>query len=340
MSESVPPSGPSKFPPRHSPADSAGDFEVQVRLFSEKYNELLTHFFQATAERTRTYWLLASLMRHHSVRTANAMAFDLFLALVPMLGLAGWTASALVRSRVDDISASAFLTKLTPGQIDEFIGQHFEAMSKAHLAPFAALAGWWLVSSAFDTMMGVFQETFDCRQRSWLEKRLISLAFALLGMIVLGVGGGLGVLATVTPPEFLKPIFDSLEYLGLIKTAAFFVSFLITAAFFAILYRYSISRPDRKRRVWPGAWVATLLGAGATVGLGYYAANIARYALFYGGLAAIIVVLLWLWLWSTAILVGAELNVALEDVLFARTSVPASPSGRDAGIGTGADPEI
>lgn len=316
---------------------------MQVRLFSEKYNAILTHFFRATAERTRTYWLLASLFRHHSVRTANAMAFDLFLALVPMLGLAGWTASALVRSRVDDISTSAFLTKLTPEQIDGFIGQHFEAMSKAHLAPFAALAGWWLVSSAFDTMMGVFQETFDCRQRSWFEKRLISLAFALLGMIVLGVGGGLGVLATVAPPGILKAVFDSLTVLGLIKVAAFLVSFLITATFFAVLYRYSISRPGRKRRVWPGAWTASFLGASATVGLGFYATNIARYALFYGGLAAIIIVLLWLWLWSTAILVGAELNVALEDVLFARTSLPGearSASSDDVGIGARTDSEI
>jgi len=288
--------------------------EIQIRLFSDKYNTLLTEFFSATAERTRLYWLLASLIRHQSVRTANAMAFDLFLALVPMLGLAGWTASAVVRSQSGDVSASSFLTHLAPEQIDGFIGEHFEAMSKAHLAPVAALAGWWLVSSAFNTMMGVFQETFECRDRSWIENRIISLGFALLGMVVLGVGGGLGVIATISPPELFRPIFDSLQYLGLIKVAALLVSLGITTSFFALLYRYSISRPGRKRRVWPGAFTATLLGSAATLGLGFYAANIARYALFYGGLAAIIVVLLWLWLWSSVILLGAEINVAMEDV--------------------------
>lgn len=362
MSESVPPSRKSKYPKARTPLES-DDFEVQVRVFSEKYNALLTHFFRATAERTRTYWLLASLARHHSVRTANAMAFDLFLALVPMLGLAGWTASAVVRSRSEEISTSAFLTNLTPQQIDGFIGQHFDAMARAHLAPFAAVAGWWLVSSAFATMMGVFEETFDCRERSWFEKRLVALALALFGMIVLGVGGGIGVLVTVTPPQLLRPIFDSLKYLGLIKAAAMVVTLVITASFFAVIYRYAISRPGTKRRIWPGAWTASLLGALATVGLGFYAANIARYALFYGGLAAIIVVLLWLWLWSTAILIGAELNIALEDVLVARAihsdeekaeesaAIPqdealASPneeesaSGRRARVGPHADSEI
>lgn len=246
------------------------------------------------------------------------MAFDFFLALVPMLGLAGFAASVVVRSQPGEISASTFLTHFTPGQIDDFIGQHFEATAKAHLAPLAALAGWWLISSAFDTMIGVFQETFDCVERSWLAKRAMSLAFALLGMIVLGVGGGLGVLATVTPPQIFQPLLHSLEYLGLIKAAALLVSLLIVTTFLAVLYRYSIRRPGTKRRMWPGALAASLLGAGATFGLGFYAANIARYALFYGGLAAIVVVLLWLWLWSTAILIGAELNVALEDVLEAR----------------------
>jgi membrane protein len=271
------------------------------------------------------------------------MAFDFFLALVPMLGLAGFAASVVLTSGSGEISASTFLTHFTPGQIDEFIGEHFRSSSEAHLAPVAAVAGWWLVSSAFDTMIGVFQETFECKERSWLLKRALSLAFALLSMIVLGVGGGLGVLATVTPPEILRPVLHSLEYLGLIKAAALVVSLLIVTSFLALVYRYSISRPHLKRRVWPGAWAASLLGVVATVGLGFYVANIARYALFYGGLAAIIVVLIWLWLWSTAILVGAEVNVALEDVLDGRTSplaAPDLPSGDGTFVSTDTNPQI
>lgn len=334
MSQSAPPSGQSKHPKRSSRPISSHDFRVELPFVSHKYNALLTRFFHETTERTRTYWLLASLIRHHSVRTANAMAFDFFLALVPMLGLAGWTASAVVRSRSAEVSASSFLIHFTPGQIDEFIGQHFDATAKAHLAPFAALAGWWLVSSAFDTMIGVFQETFECDERSWIPQRIISLAFALLGMIVLGVGGGLGVLATVAPPEILKPVLSSLEYLGLIKAAALLVSFLIVTAFLAVLYRYSIRRPHLRRRVWPGAWFACALGAGATIGLGFYATNIARYATFYGGLAAIVIVLLWLWLWSTAILIGAEINVALEDVRNARNSLE-GPNSNELASGDG-----
>ena len=46
---------------------------------------------------------------------------------------------------------------------------------------------------------------------------------------------------------------------------------------------------------------------------GAYVATIAHYAVYYGGLAAIAVTLLWLYLTSLALLVGAEVNAHLED---------------------------
>jgi YihY family inner membrane protein len=142
-------------------------------------------------------------------------------------------------------------------------------------------------------------------------------------MILLGSSLGFGVIATVAPDAFLEAVLSSLRFLGLVQATLALLTFLAIAGFLALLYRYSLRRPNRKRRVWAGAFVATFLGSGATVGLGFYATNIARYALFYGGLAAIVVILLWLWLWSSAILIGAEINVALEDVDFAkRLEVP------------------
>jgi|GEM_PF-692260 len=314
-----------------SPSDLAALFEaearptVSIRGLSAAWNERLTEFFGASSTNTRIYWLLASLIRHHSVRTANAMAFDLFLALVPMLGLGGWAATLFVRRASGEETADV-LTNLTPEQLDGFIGEHFQALAAAHLAPIAALAGWWLSSSAFNTMIGVFEETFECTPRSWIKTRGMSLGFALLGMILLGLGGWLGVALTVSRGDTLGEISDALRRFGLGQVFIVAVALGVTTSFIALLYRYSIKRPGKKRRVWMGAVVATFLGAAASMGLGYYAANIARYALFYGGLAAIVVLLLWLWLWSTAILIGAEINIALEDVALARKQERESPT--------------
>ena len=291
---------------------------VRVDLWgiSPAQNDRLTAYFSETISRARLYYLLASLVRHQSIRTANAMAFDLFLALVPMLGLAGW-AAALFGGATKGSSLTSLFSQLTPAQLSQFIGHHFEALAAAHLAPVAALAGMWLSSSAFNTMIGVFQETFDCVPRSWIRCRLLALGFALLGMLLLGLGATVAVWIAVAPG--IGTWVAQLRSWGILSWMFGLGSLLTSVAFLALLYRVSIARPGRRRHVWTGAFAATGMGALASLSLGYYAAHIARYALFYGGLAAIVVVLLWLWLLSTAILVGAEINIALEDVAFEKS---------------------
>lgn len=91
------------------------------------------------------------------------------------------------------------------------------------------------------------------------------------------------------------------------------LTFVLTTLVLAAFYRFSISRPERvKRRVVPGAVLAVTLGLIITWGFGVYVRSLAGYAVFYGSLAAVVVMLVWLWLTSFAILVGAELNAQLE----------------------------
>jgi membrane protein len=81
----------------------------------------------------------------------------------------------------------------------------------------------------------------------------------------------------------------------------------------AAFYRLSVSHLRRvKRRVFPGAVLAVGLWLVISWGFGLYVRTLTNYAVFYGSLAAVAVLLVWLWLVSLAILVGAELNAQLE----------------------------
>ena len=51
-----------------------------------------------------------------------------------------------------------------------------------------------------------------------------------------------------------------------------------------------------------------------TWGFSAYVSQLASYALFYGGLAAVAVLLYWFYLSSLALLLGAEVNAQLEGV--------------------------
>lgn len=91
------------------------------------------------------------------------------------------------------------------------------------------------------------------------------------------------------------------------------LSVLFATALLAAFYRFSVSHSKRvARRVLPGAVLAVVLWLVISWAFGIYVSTLAEYAVFYGSLAAVAVLLVWLWLASLAILVGAELNSQLE----------------------------
>jgi len=97
------------------------------------------------------------------------------------------------------------------------------------------------------------------------------------------------------------------------RALAVSLSVLFATAALAAFYRFSVSHSKRvSRRVLPGAALAVVLWLVISWAFGFYVSTLAEYAVFYGSLAAVAVLLVWLWLTSLAILVGAELNAQLE----------------------------
>jgi membrane protein len=88
---------------------------------------------------------------------------------------------------------------------------------------------------------------------------------------------------------------------------------IIGLAFLAGFYRFAVSHPPGvRRRVWPGAMTA--VGSWLVVSWGFelYVVSMPSYALYYGSLAAVAVMLVWLYLTSLSLVVGAEVNALLE----------------------------
>jgi uncharacterized BrkB/YihY/UPF0761 family membrane protein len=83
----------------------------------------------------------------------------------------------------------------------------------------------------------------------------------------------------------------------------------------AAFYRVAVDRPrSLRRRLLPGATLAVSAWIIVTWGFGVYVSRLASYSLYYGGLAAIAMLLFWCWLTALALIVGAELNAQLEGI--------------------------
>jgi membrane protein len=256
---------------------------------------------------------------HGAAQLASAMAFDLFLALVPFLALLGWALSRLVRDDAHMMQNLSAWLRVTPSDVRNLVEQHAERFSGATLAPLAVMGGLWLASGAFDTVMAAFERTVPSHARSWWLRRVIAMACVVLLVLGLCLGAWVAVHLAGGPATLLGPtlaatrvdsVRASAEYPRVIGAA---VSLITVSLLVAGFFRIGVHREGKRRVVWPGTIVTLLISAAVSFGFALYARTLAQYAFYYGSLAAVAVVLAWLWLCSFALLCGAEVNVHLEE---------------------------
>jgi membrane protein len=134
----------------------------------------------------------------------------------------------------------------------------------------------------------------------------VTLAVAALNLIALA-------LLVVTP--WLK------HRLGLDAHATELVFVRWVGAGFLVMLVWSLMYtvlPDERpvqRRIFPGAIVGVLLWLGSSALFGIYLDHFGSYETTYGALGTAIIFLIWLWLSNIALLLGAEINEVLGDVL-------------------------
>jgi len=72
--------------------------------------------------------------------------------------------------------------------------------------------------------------------------------------------------------------------------------------------------PSRFMRVWPGAFLATVLWLISTAGFAWYVGHIANYNIFYGSIGAVVSLLVWLYVLACITLIGCEFNAERERI--------------------------
>ena len=127
------------------------------------------------------------------------------------------------------------------------------------------------------------------------------------------IGAGTVVAVLVLLPTVISFVGLSDYSAALIKAISLGLLIVLVGGTIALLYRYGPSRdPPPRRRIFPGAVLATLLWLVASAGLSFYVSHIASLGVTYGPLGAVVAIMLWYYLTAYAVLLGAELNSQLE----------------------------
>lgn len=257
---------------------------------------------------------------------AAKCAYFFFLSLFPLtlivFALTGFLGGNAAFERITRAVESA-----TPDYawqfIQELIGEITQRRRPGALSVGIILA-LWAASNGISTLTHGLDRMYDVvDSRSWVQRRLLSLAVLAVGVVLL-----VALAAAVVPALAAGLGLDDRW-----RQLRWPLAFVATTAVTWLAYRYLPARDQR------GVWRETLIGAVTgtalwlmgTLAFSLYVSNFSRYGRLYGALGAVIVLLLWFYLTGIAILGGGELARVLEeegrDTVDERREAPAQSNG-------------
>lgn len=277
----------------------------------------------------RVFWA----SQHDNVGViAAGVAFFSLLAVFPLISAALSTFSFFADpGDVDGITDT--VAALMPGEAFNILENQVETVLSANLetvsfgiilslgfALFSAGAGIRAMMRA----MNVAYEEIESRNPAvffffGLLMTIGSLVFVWLSLFVI-----IGVPAALT--------YANLDETA--RLAARFLPWILLVSVFSfacgVMYRFGPSRrPARKRWLYPGIGFALVSWLAISFSFSKFVQAFGRYNEVFGGLASVIILLIWLWLTAMVVILGAQINSELERQTIADTTRgPARPLGK------------
>jgi membrane protein len=174
----------------------------------------------------------------------------------------------------------------------------------------ATTIAFWSASTGTKSMLSALNLVYGEQERRGFFR------FQAVGLLMT-LGTIVGAILAVALLVFLPVAIDFLGLDAHARTLLRLGSFAVLVVFvglgLSLLYRFGPSRDGmRWRWISAGSLVATLLWLAASALLSYYVGHVASYDATYGPLGAVAGIMMWFWVSAYAMLLGAELNAALE----------------------------
>jgi membrane protein len=244
---------------------------------------------------------------------SQAIAFNVFLAFFPTLLLAVGFASSWIGNKAGTLEAiRSFIEFLPPGSqgiVSDFLERHGMDVWKYALAgAVGTLFGGTQVMKLL--MVGIHRIYEEEEQSGFLGRQLRGLLLLLITMVPIVVAGILGVFGKPLRHWLTEQLWKNAPVHGM--WLVFFPLAAMLLAMLALTVIYWVARPKEKRfsHVLPGAAVATLLWWLTNALFGFYMRRMPA-NIVYGGLAAVIGLLVWMQISAAIVFLGAAWNAEL-----------------------------
>jgi membrane protein len=246
---------------------------------------------------------------------SQAIAFNLFLAFFPTLLIAVSLATSRIGGKTSLFDLISDLTEFLPPGSQTIVSEFL--VKRGPEAWKIALLGWAGTLLAGSQVMKLVMEGIhiiygDKEKPGFLHRQIRGLMLLLVTIAPLLGAAILGVLGRPLRRWIAHEIGKHAILQGWWNV--FFPAAAFVMAMLALTVIYRVARPGETslRNVLPGAVVATLLWWLVDVLFGIYVRRV-PYGIVYGGLAAVIGLIIWMQLSAVIIFLGAAWNAELAE---------------------------
>ena len=181
------------------------------------------------------------------------------------------------------------------------------------VALWSASAGTSAIQDALNSVHQVKESRPYWRAR--LEAICLTIVVGVISILALAILLSGDAVAAYLSGVIKVPIL----FMILCRLLAWPIAFVVAAIGFALVYYVAPDVPKAKWRwITPGAVIGILIWLAASTGLRVYLHFFNSFSVTYGSLGAVIVLLTWFYLSGLSLLLGAEINVAIQEIAAGR----------------------
>ena len=257
--------------------------------------------------------IIKVLRRPDMVILPGNLSFFFVLAIIPSLSLISYGASILNLS-VDylyNFIANSFSAEIA----NLILGVNLSYEAGIHFF-ITVIVGFYIASNGADSIITTSNAIYGIENKSWLKRRIKALGMSLLIVILF--------IFMLIVPVFGNTIISLIEEVNLNsgvsrQIIAIFnllegpITWLIIFVIIKIIYKIAPDKKPKGRVINYGALFTTVGFIVGTKVFSLYVNNYANYSHLYGGLASIVVLMIWVYYLSYIFVVGMSLNSQKDD---------------------------
>lgn len=250
---------------------------------------------------------------HDVARDSAALTYYLLFAIFPLLI---FISTLVGKLHLDIPAVTAWMGQVAPAQVVAMVDSYLNYVTENHspqLLWFSLIFSVWFPMRATGCVLHSMRKAFGkAAPENILLDTVRNFLYALVLILLIGASIAMTVVGR-RALEFLARFFTlNQQFIDAWSYLRFVLVFVLLA--FAIGTLYMMAQGSRRplREVWPGVVTSLMLWMVLSISFSYYVEHMANYAVLYGSIATIVVVLLWLYMSAVVVILGAELAAVLQ----------------------------